>query len=90
MKASAAAYEIRRVVGAEAREVLVRQKEQNNFASVRIESIMTDVVDRPLRFQADPVLRFTNTVGATRDGAIFLWFDEEGRPDRRGTGLRQA
>ena len=39
-----------------------------------------DGPDRPVRLQAEPVLRFTNTVGATRDGAIFLWFDEEDRP----------
>jgi hypothetical protein len=41
---------------------------------------LVDVPDRPLRFQPEPVLRFTNTVGATRDGAIFLWFDHEDRP----------
>jgi hypothetical protein len=40
-------------------------------------------VDRPnhaCRFQPEPVLRFTNTVGDTRDGTIFLWFDEGDRP----------
>ncbi|MDR3636294.1 MAG: hypothetical protein P4L84_21000 [Isosphaeraceae bacterium] len=31
-------------------------------------------------FQADPVLRFTNTVGSTRDGAVFLWLGDHGRP----------
>ena len=39
-----------------------------------------DGPDRPFRFQPEPVLRFTNSVGATRDGSIFLWFDEEDRP----------
>ncbi len=34
----------------------------------------------PFRMQADPALRFTNPVGALRDGAIFLWQDEVGRP----------
>jgi hypothetical protein len=32
------------------------------------------------RLQPEPVLRFTNTVGETRDGAIFLWTDIGGRP----------
>ena len=32
------------------------------------------------RLQPEPVLRFTNTVGETRDGAIFLWLDPAGRP----------
>ncbi len=30
--------------------------------------------------QPDPVLRFTNTVGSSRDGAVFLWLGENGRP----------
>ncbi len=41
---------------------------------------MADGRARPFRLQAEPVLRFTNTVGATRDGAIFLWLDEGDRP----------
>ena len=32
------------------------------------------------RLQAEPVLRFTNPVGGSRDGAMFVWLDEEGRP----------
>jgi hypothetical protein len=38
--------------------------------------------DRGTRFrlQPDPVLRFTNPVGGSRDGALFLWLDEAGRP----------
>jgi hypothetical protein len=32
------------------------------------------------RIQAEPVLRFTNPVGGSRDGAMFVWLDEEGRP----------
>jgi hypothetical protein len=32
------------------------------------------------RLQPEPVLRFTNPVGVTRDGAIFLWLDANGRP----------
>jgi hypothetical protein len=31
--------------------------------------------------QAEPVMRFTNTVGESRDGAIFLWLDDRGRPE---------
>jgi len=30
---------------------------------------------------SEPVMRFVNTVGSTRDGAIFLWFDARGRPE---------
>ena len=33
------------------------------------------------RPQADPVIRFTNPVGATKDGVIFLWIGEDGRPE---------
>ena len=33
------------------------------------------------RLQAEPVLRFTNPVGVTKDGAIFLWIGEAGRPE---------
>lgn len=29
---------------------------------------------------AEPVLRFTNTIGDSRDGAIFLWLDDKDRP----------
>jgi hypothetical protein len=38
--------------------------------------------DRGTRFSLlpDPVLRFTNPVGGSRDGALFLWLDEAGRP----------
>jgi hypothetical protein len=32
------------------------------------------------RFQAEPVLRFTNPVGGSRDGAMFLWLGEGDRP----------
>lgn len=32
------------------------------------------------RLQAEPVLRFTNPVGGSRDGAVFLWLGEGGRP----------
>lgn len=32
------------------------------------------------RLRAGPILRFTNTVGDTRDGAIFLWLGEGDRP----------
>lgn len=34
----------------------------------------------PYRLQPDPVLRFTNPVGGSKDGAIFLWLDDGGRP----------
>ncbi|MEJ7636493.1 MAG: hypothetical protein WKF75_00510 [Singulisphaera sp.] len=30
--------------------------------------------------QAEPILRFTNPVGGSQDGAIFLWLDESDRP----------
>ena len=33
------------------------------------------------KFQAEPVLRFTNTVGASKDGAVFLWLGEHDRPE---------
>jgi hypothetical protein len=38
--------------------------------------------DRGTRFQlqAEPVLRFTNPIGGSRDGALFLWLGEGGRP----------
>jgi hypothetical protein len=32
------------------------------------------------RLLPEPVLRFTNPVGGSRDGALFLWLDEAGRP----------
>ena len=32
------------------------------------------------RFQAEPVLRFTNPVGGSRDGAMFVWLGEGDRP----------
>jgi hypothetical protein len=38
--------------------------------------------DRSARFRLlpDPVLRFTNPVGGSKDGAMFLWLDDAGRP----------
>ena len=33
-----------------------------------------------LRLQAEPVLRFTNPVGGSQDGAVFLWLGEADRP----------
>jgi hypothetical protein len=36
---------------------------------------------RKYRLQAEPVLRFTNPVGVSQDGAIFFWLDEDGRPE---------
>ncbi len=38
--------------------------------------------DRGTKFQlqAEPVLRFTNPVGGSKDGAIFLWLGAAGRP----------
>ncbi|MDR3636293.1 MAG: hypothetical protein P4L84_20995 [Isosphaeraceae bacterium] len=33
------------------------------------------------RLQLEPVLRFTNVVGTVKDGAIFLWTGEGGRPE---------
>jgi hypothetical protein len=33
------------------------------------------------RLQAEPVLRFTNTVGTAKDGAVFLWLGEANRPE---------
>ena len=32
------------------------------------------------RLLPDPVLRFTNPIGGSRDGALFLWLDQAGRP----------
>jgi hypothetical protein len=34
----------------------------------------------PFRLQAEPVLRFTNPIGGSRDGALFLWLGEGDRP----------
>jgi hypothetical protein len=39
--------------------------------------------DRPnviYRLQAEPALRFTNSVGTVTDGTIFFWFDADDRP----------
>jgi hypothetical protein len=36
--------------------------------------------DTPFRLQAEPVLRFTNPVGGSRDGAMFVWLGEGDRP----------
>src|SRR4051794_10224380 len=38
--------------------------------------------DRGTRFRLrpEPILRFTNPVGGSQDGAIFFWVDEQGRP----------
>ena len=33
-----------------------------------------------LRLQAEPIMRFTNPVGGSPDGAIFLWLDATDRP----------
>ncbi len=33
------------------------------------------------RLQPEPIFRFNNPVGATKDGAIFLWFGEYDRPE---------
>jgi hypothetical protein len=33
------------------------------------------------RLQVEPVLRFTNPVGFSQDGAIFFWLGEDGRPE---------
>jgi hypothetical protein len=41
-------------------------------------------VDEPkvtYKLQSEPILRFTNPVGITQDGAIFLWVGEDGRPE---------
>jgi hypothetical protein len=32
------------------------------------------------RLMAEPVFRFTNPVGGSKDGGLFLWLDEAGRP----------
>jgi hypothetical protein len=32
------------------------------------------------RLQAEPVLRFTNTIGTAKDGAVFLWLGADDRP----------
>ena len=39
-----------------------------------------DAPDRPFRLQPEPVLRFNNPLGSTRDGGIFLWLAEGDRP----------
>jgi hypothetical protein len=35
----------------------------------------------PYRLKPEPVLRYTNTVGDSRDGAIFLWLGDGDRPE---------
>jgi hypothetical protein len=49
--------------------------------SVRDYDIRSDD-DRDAKFQLqpEPTLRFTNPMGRARDGTVFLWFDEAGRP----------
>jgi hypothetical protein len=46
----------------------------------RVQMRTADVPGDAYRLQAEPVLRFTNTVGSSRDGAIFLWLGEGDRP----------
>jgi hypothetical protein len=40
----------------------------------------TDDPKAKLTLRPEPALRFTNTVGDSRDGAVFLWNDDAGRP----------
>ena len=35
------------------------------------------------RLQPEPIFRFTNPVGTSKDGAIFLWLGESDRPEWR-------
>jgi hypothetical protein len=50
------------------------------------ESVLTyeirpaDEPDRPYTLQREPVLRFSNPVGRSRDGTVYLWMDRNGRP----------
>jgi hypothetical protein len=70
--------------------VLVGQGPAEDTPAGRLELMKTSLagyeVRRPgeqgtaYRLQADPVLRFTNSVGTVEDGAIFLWLDPEDRP----------
>ena len=46
----------------------------------RSEMRAVDSTNELYRLRPEPVLRFTNTVGDSRDGAIFLWLGEGGRP----------
>jgi hypothetical protein len=39
-----------------------------------------DVPEEVYRLRPEPIMRFTNTVGDTRDGAIFLWLGDGDRP----------
>lgn len=49
--------------------------------SLEVYDIRTaDSPEARYRLQPDPALRFTNPVGGSKDGAIFLWLDETGRP----------
>src|SRR3954447_23343126 len=49
--------------------------------SVRVYDIRpADDTEIRYRLQAEPVLRFTNPVGRSRDGTVFLWLDGDGRP----------
>lgn len=40
----------------------------------------TDARGGRYRLQADPVLRFTNPLGGSKDGGLFLWLDDADRP----------
>jgi hypothetical protein len=40
----------------------------------------TDDPKAKLTLRPEPALRFSNTVGDSRDGAVFLWNDDAGRP----------
>jgi hypothetical protein len=51
---------------------------KKSVASIVLRS--TDGPSKAYRLRPEPVLRFTNTVGASRDGAVFVWVDEHDRP----------
>jgi hypothetical protein len=53
------------------------------FMKKAVASHTLQAADRPnvtYRLQAEPALRFTNSVGTVTDGTIFFWFDGDDRP----------
>jgi hypothetical protein len=61
---------------AEAPARLITMKKSVSEYDIRL----VDGPDSPFKLLTDPVLRFTNPVGRSRDGTVFLWVDSKGKP----------
>jgi hypothetical protein len=42
---------------------------------------LADDAGESYRLKPEPCLRFTNTIGGSRDGAVFVWLGKHGRPE---------